>query len=84
MACLINVWYKGTSCFALIKSAPSSAPAANNIALMICAVFCTAPLFGRNVILSDKEKKCPPILLHAFGSLKYDASLYTASTISLA
>ena len=45
-------------------------------------MFSTAPLLGGSSTFADM-KKCPPALLRAPGSLKYDASLCTANTISL-
>jgi hypothetical protein len=50
--------------------------------LMIFDVLMIAPLLGGSST-SDDMKKCPPVLLRAPVSLKYDASLRTASTMSL-
>ena len=50
---------------------------------MICAMVNTAPLFAGFAALFDM-KKCPPALLLAFGSVRYDASLCAAKTMSLA
>jgi hypothetical protein len=64
-------------------NAPSSASAALDMTdLMIWDMFSTAPLLG-GFSTFDDMKKCPPALLRAPGSLKYDASLCTASTMSL-
>ena len=49
---------------------------------MIWAMFMTAPLFG-GVLVSLDMKKCPPALLRAFDSERYEASLCTTSTMSL-
>lgn len=73
-----------TANFALMKSAPSSASAAEDMtALITWDKLMSAPLFGGMGELEDK-KWCPPALLRAFVSDKYDASLWTASTMSLA
>ena len=74
----------GMACLELMKSAPISASAADDTTdLMICAIFSTALLFFGSLELSDM-KKCPPARLLALGSVKYEASLCTASTMLLA
>ena len=50
--------------------------------LMIWAIFNTAPLSVGSLLLSER-KKWPPALLRAFGSVRYDASLWTFSTMLL-
>ena len=74
--------HSGIASLLFMKRAPSSASAAEDItALMIWETVRTAPLFD-GMELSLDMKKCPPALLLAFGSEKYDASLCAASTIS--
>ena len=74
----------GTALRALMYNAPNSASAAEDMTvLMSCARFRTAPLLVGSA-QSDKRKKCPPARLRALGSLRYDASLCTTSTMSLA
>ena len=74
----------GAACFMLIKSAPNSASAAGNMtALIVCTVLRTVPLFGGKILVV-KRKICSPTLLHDCFSFKYDALLWTASTILLA
>ena len=78
-----SVCHIGAACFKLKKRAPSSASAAEDMAAFItCAVFCVAPLFGENASCVER-KNCPPPYV-CFGLLKDDASLWMASTISLA
>ena len=77
-SCLI-----ATASHALMYRAPSSASAALDMTvLIILDMFNTAPLFGGSLTLDDM-KKWPPALLRPPGSLRYDASLCTANTISL-
>ena len=58
----------GTANFALMKSAPNSASAAELItALMICEMLRMAPLL-RGISSSLDMKKCPPARLRAFAS----------------
>ena len=72
-----------TALHALMYNAPSSASAALDMTdLMIWDMFSTAPLFG-GLSVSIDMKKCPPALLRAPGSLKYDASLCTVSIMLL-
>ena len=74
----------GTALHKLIYRAPSSASAADDItAFIICATVNTAPLLVGYASSSDM-KKCPPDLLLALRSDRYDASLCTANTMSLA
>ena len=80
----ISVFLMGTALRAFMYMAPISASAADDMtALIICATVWTAPLLWGNSV-SAAMKKCPPALLLAFDSLKYEASLWTASTMSLA
>ena len=66
------------------EKTPSSASAANDMtALTIVDTLSTAPLFLRSSVLLAM-KKCPLAWLLALGLLKYDASLWTARTMSLA
>ena len=70
--------------FAFINRAPSSASAADDItARIICEMLRTAPLFA-GMSSFDDINMCPPARLRALGSDKYDASLWTARTMSLA
>ena len=73
-----------TAAFAFMNNAPSSASAAEDItARIICEMFRTAPLFlGMSSFAA--MNMCPPALLRAFASDKYDASLCIASTMLLA
>ena len=65
----------GMACLELRNNTPISASAAEDMTLlMIWAMLWKAPLFGGQSELSDM-KKCPPALLLAFGSDRYDASL---------
>jgi hypothetical protein len=67
-----------------MNSAPTSASAADDsTALIICEIVITAPLLG-GVSVSLDMKKCPPALLRTLLSDRYDASLCTANTMSLA
>ena len=67
-----------------MKRAPSSASVAEDMmALIICEMMTTAPLFGGMAELLDM-KNCPPDLLHAFVSERYEASLWHARTMFLA
>ena len=53
------MWRAGTASLQLMKSAPSSASAADDMTfLMICATVRTAPLLGESVESFDM-KKCP-------------------------
>ena len=72
----------GTANFALMNIAPSSASAADDItALIIWEMFKIAPLFlGMSSL--PAMKKCPPARLRAFGSERYDASLWMANIMS--
>ena len=73
----------GMASRALRKMAPISASAALDITVLIrFAVLSTAPLFA-GIGTSLARKKCPPARLRALGSLRYDASLCTASFMSL-
>ena len=73
----------GTASQALMYIAPNSASAALDMtAVIIFDILSIAPLVGGSSA-SVVRKKCPPALLLAFGSLKYDVSLCTANTISL-
>ena len=79
-----SVLRAGTASRPLMNIAPISASAADVItALIIWAMFSTAPLFA-GFSESLDIKKCPPARLRAFGSLRYDASLWIAKTMSLA
>ena len=74
----------GVSSLKLMKSAPSSASAADDMTtLMILAIVNTDPLLGGNSVLFD-IKKCSPDLLMDFVSDKYEALLWLARTMSLA
>ena len=73
----------GTASHALMYNAPNSASAALDMTpFMIFDMLRIAPLLGGSSV-SPVKKKCPPALLLACGSLNYDASLCTASTMSL-
>ena len=73
----------GTACFELMKRAPSSALAAEDmIDLMIYEMFNTAPLLGGLAALFD-IKKWPPARLRALLSDRYDASLWIAKVMLL-
>ncbi len=77
-SCLI-----ATASHVLMYNAPSSASSALDMTdLMIWDMFSTSPLLGGLSTFADM-KKCPPALLWAPGLLKYEASLCTASTMSL-
>ena len=68
----------------LMKRAPSLASASEDMtALIICEMVMTAPLLGGMAELLDM-KKCPPALLRAFVSERYEASLWPARTILMA
>ena len=74
----------GTASCALMYNAPNSASAAEDMtALMSWARLSTAPLLAGSS-QSDERKKCPPARLCALGSLRYDTSLCTTRTMSLA
>ena len=67
-----------------MKKAASSASAAEDMtAFMIWAMLMTAPLFGGVLVLLDM-KKCPPALIRAFDSERYEASLCTTRTMLIA
>ena len=79
-----RVWSMGTACFILMKSAPNSPSAIGDMtALIICAVLRTTPFFWGKMSVFER-KKCPPALLHACFSFKYDASPCTANIMLLA
>ena len=68
-------WRAGMASLQLMKSAPSSASAADEkTSLMILAIVNTAPLFGWNAVFFYM-KKCPPAMLLGFVSERYKASL---------
>ncbi len=73
-----------TAVFALMNRVPSSASAADDMtALIICDMLRTAPLFI-GISLSPAMNMCPPAWLRAFGSDRYEASLWIARIILLA
>jgi hypothetical protein len=68
----------------LMQRAPILASAADDmITLMICEIVRMAPLL-LVIALSLDMKKCPPALLCVLVSDEWDASLWPASTMSLA
>ena len=76
-----SAWRSGMDSQKLMKRAPSSASAAEDMTvLIICAMMMTAPLFGVTTELLDM-KKCPPALLCAFFRERYEASLWPARTM---
>ena len=79
-----RAWRSGVHYLQLMKSAPISASAADDMTtLMILAIINTDPLLGGIAVLFDMNI-CPPALLMNFVSEIYGASLWTARTISLA
>ena len=79
-----RAWQAGTASRQLMKRAASLTSAAEDMtAFMIWAMVMTAPLFG-GVSVSLDMKKCPPALIRAFDSERYEASLCTTRTMSLA
>ena len=73
----------GIASRAFMYSAPSLASAALDMtAFSILEMLSTAPLSGQSSTL-DEQKKWPPARLLAAGSLRYEASLWTARTMSL-
>ncbi len=73
----------GTASWQLMNNAPTSASAAeDSTALIVCEMVITAPLLSGGLALLDM-KKCPPALLRALLSDRYDASLCAANTMSL-
>ena len=79
-----RAWRAGTVSWQLMKRAASFASAAENMTIfMIWAMVMTAPLFSGVLVLLN-IKKCPPALLRAFDSERYEASLCTKNTMSLA
>ena len=69
--------------FALMKRAPSSASAADDMtAFMIFATLIMSPLFVGFAVFCVR-KWCPPAWLRALGLLRYEVSLWMASTMSL-
>ena len=63
-----NAWRAGIASLQLMKRAPNSASAADDMtALTICEMARKDPVFGGTAELSDK-KKCPPALLLDFDS----------------
>ena len=79
------MWRIETAVFALINRAPSlvSAAADDMTARMIYEILRMAPLFVGMTSFADIDM-CPPAQLQALGSDKYDATLWTARTMSLA
>ena len=68
-----RAWYYGMASLQLMKSAPSSPYAADDMTvLMILDIVNTDQLFGGNTVLFDM-KKCPPDLLLYFVSERYEA-----------
>ena len=81
---LSMAWRAGMDYLKLMSSYPSSASATDDMtALMILDIVNNAPLFGDTYVFVD-IKKCPPALLLAFVLERYEVSLWTARTISLA
>ncbi len=79
-----NVRRIDTAVLALMNSVPSSASAADDITvLIICEMFNTAPLL-MGISSMPAIDMWPPAWLRAFGSDKYDASLWMGSFMSLA
>ena len=79
-----SAWRAGMASRQLMKSALSSASAAEDITdLMILATVRTDPLLVGYSAVLDK-KKCPPARLLALDSERYEASLWPARTMSLA
>ncbi len=79
-----SVWHMETAVFELMKRAPSSASAADDMtARIIWEMLRTAPLF---IDMSSLPaiNMCPLTRLRAFGLDKYEASLCIARTMSLA
>ena len=84
--CLVfhDVFLNGAACLVLMKRAQSFASAADDVTtLMTSAMFNTKPLIRGNGALLDM-KKCPPALLLAFSSLKFEAFLWIAKAMLLA
>ena len=80
----LSEWRDGMASRKLMKRAPSSASAAEDMtALIIFVMVITAPLLGGMAEFLDM-KKCPPSLLRAFVSEIYEASLWPARNILLA
>ena len=64
-------WYAWMASLQLMKISPSSASTADDMtALMILAIFNTAPLLGGNAMLSDRKKFPPALLLDFFGKVQ--------------
>ena len=80
----IGVFLMGTASRTFMYMAPISDSAADEmIKLITCAVVWTAPFVVGEFCVGCHEK-CPPALILPFDLLKYEASLWTASTILLA
>ncbi len=80
----LSVWRMETAVFALMKRAPSSASAMDDmIARIICEMLRMAPLFVGMSSL-PAINMCPPTRLHAFGLDKYEALLCITRTMLLA
>ena len=86
----LSVVHSGIVVFPLLNSTPSSASADDSTTCRTTRhLVCSGPLFigclGCLEGSADIElKKRPPTLLRDFGSLRYEASLCTCSTMSLA
>ncbi len=80
----LSVWRMEMAVFALMKRAPSSASAADDMtARIICEMLRTAPLFV-GMLSAPAINMCPPARLRAFGSDKCEVLLCIARTMSLA
>ncbi len=80
----MSVWCIETAVFALMKRAPNSASAADDMtAQIICEILRMAPLL-KGMSSFPAMNMCPPARLQDFGSDEYDALLWIAKTMLLA
>ena len=71
----MSIFLSGAANFALMYNMPDSASFVDDItALMTCTMLWIVPLLAGDVVLLDM-KKCPPALLYACVSFKYEALL---------
>jgi hypothetical protein len=81
---LASVWRVETAVFALMKRAPISASAADDMtAQIICKILRTAPLL-KGISSFPAMNMCPPARLQDFGFDKYGALLRITKTMSFA
>ncbi len=76
----VSIWGIKTAIFALMKRAPNSSSAADDMTgRIICKILRMAPLL-KGMLSFPAMNMCPPTRLQDFGLDKYDALLWIAKT----